>query len=531
MKFPANPSHNMIFEAKEGMLFRYDSTINSWVEIEPESAGPPTATVSKSGLMSSADFDKLKKLTIPPVQSSITGNRCFTVFTEGIVELKGGDEFVKVQGSLDVSNVDRFGDVTEENVPFNIHGATYGFNFLLDIPALVKELRARNQFNPIGPTGQTGKPGPVGDPGEETVLSGPKGLKGEAGQNFACDLTIETENIDVEIQGSLRKVLTNARVVFDEEDPLKYYIEFDRQEVGKQGISADRFMISREDSPWLISASFAGNNRASVKYCDVEPILTILEEKYKTEVDYFKGRYERTVKWWIETMSRVFEEQKAALCCAIACCKSRTANAQSRKHIESIASSALPNKLNVQFVDGKPQCPTPQPSSASVAALGDQLLSNIDEPKQDANLFRAYSASFINSAQPLDDISVEISSSKINWFENSWKSGRSCGVVVRLAGQDYIIFKRSIGDDYKCGGGEVASEPYIANFISHIGHPAIAWPTFDGKTFAPINSDKTIFRYDLKMNSLLEQEFNKGNFVSLRGELRELNKVLFPIML
>jgi hypothetical protein len=135
--------------------------------------------------------------------------------------------------------------------------------------------------------------------------------------------------------------------------------------------------------------------------------------------------------------------------------------------------------------------------------------------------------------EPISDpISCQMAVSHLAWYERGWVAGTCCGVVVNVMGQDYIVVKRSIGGDTSCGGGESDATPCIAK----MGHPAFAWPTLDGRRFAPLpRSEMVTFTYDQQLNELVADKIaqgeytdGKGNPAGVRHLSYQLSKVLFP---
>ena len=125
---------------------------------------------------------------------------------------------------------------------------------------------------------------------------------------------------------------------------------------------------------------------------------------------------------------------------------------------------------------------------------------------------------------------------KLQWYGKGWQNDRCCALVVNVAGQDYIIMKRSIGNNTTCGGGENVDSPCIAAFIKEYGHPAFAWPTLDGQKFAPIPDVAEItFKYDQQLIKLALQNISKGFYKNPKGESQnpqhfvdQFSVILFP---
>jgi hypothetical protein len=125
--------------------------------------------------------------------------------------------------------------------------------------------------------------------------------------------------------------------------------------------------------------------------------------------------------------------------------------------------------------------------------------------------------------------------SHLQWYGKGWYNDRCCGLVVNVAGQDYIIMKRSIGNDTSCGGGENLDTPCVAAFMEEYGHPAFAWPTLDGKKFAPVpDVSNIVFKYDEHLNDMVMRKISNGDFASPKGGnsaryfSNQFSVILFP---
>jgi hypothetical protein len=131
------------------------------------------------------------------------------------------------------------------------------------------------------------------------------------------------------------------------------------------------------------------------------------------------------------------------------------------------------------------------------------------------------------------DTSCRLQASKLRWYENGWLAGRGLGCVINLSGQDYIIIKRSLGDDMSFGGGETPFTPCIAQFIESIGHPSIAWPTLDGKTFAPLSTDAAVMSYNADLSNLAIDIIRDGYYddpIGITSGAEELADKIGPII-
>jgi hypothetical protein len=737
----------MIFELNSGLFFKYDATTRSWIKLTATGVTIPLATFSNDGAMSAVDLKKLNRLVLPPPLSSIIGTDCAAPFRSGTIGLYSGDKFVGVEGTVKVQNIGPTGELLSQDVPFHIHQHTYGFDFTIDFPELVDDLKLRKQFNTSGRQGDKGDKGKQGPRGPDYILTGPPGDAGADGTAPPCSLTVEPDDLQVEPNEGMTKALVGGKVVFDPDDPLKYKIVFDRQLIGPTGYAANKFRVQDDTSSWVLAvtgdqedgpisdprspiacgATIGAGRFQKIFYIDVEPIVNAIRDRFLIEANIIKTGYQNIVKFWVQTMSDLFDEQKAALCCALERCKSIKKNAEIRNDIESLAASAAgsanvllhgrnsdeavnvsptktlrqlgypdvckgdnPSKfpqypnLKTGGVSGfkgdeknDPSPPPPANSGKSAAPAKTQNLAAQVAKTEDAvreavvtldplihstlatavqvpllagdytavisradaridgkhranakiqyfrsglmrsvqfldkgefdNLLDAKSAyeglglSFSHGggmvsvwlpslapqstsgtvevvlrqtrttpqlpdfvvpvksvkvaeakveepvqtpeppaepqAEPVDEtLDCQMSVSHLAWYERSWESGNCCGLVLNVAGQDWIIVKRSFGTDLACGGGESEAEPCIAKFLKTKGHVAFAWPTLDGKTFVPLPAGDTVtFHFDEKLNEMVarlivEGEFEdaKGNPAGIRHLSYQLMTVLFP---
>jgi hypothetical protein len=90
----------------------------------------------------------------------------------------------------------------------------------------------------------------------------------------------------------------------------------------------------------------------------------------------------------------------------------------------------------------------------------------------------------------ISDLVCDMHFQHIKQYEFAWNTGHCCGFLVELDGIQWIVVKRSI--DQSCGGGERADANCIKEGKALNTHPAIAFPTVDGRNF--IGVPKTGFR-------------------------------------
>jgi len=691
-RFPANPSNGMLFEQQPGCLFRYDSAINSWVRLVSNDINLPLASTIRAGAMAALDLKKLNRLVLPPPRSTIIGNDCVAPFRSGVIQLAGGDDFVSVEGNLKVRNIDQTGETVEGEVPYRIHQHTFGYDFTLDLPFLITALKFRNRYKTEGPRGLAGPKGERGAPGSNRIAAGPAGPRGGRGNAPTCDLNVEPEPISSQVRPGLKKAFVSARVVENPNDNTKFTIEFDRQNIGIPGASANKLNVQSQTSSWVLALASVAGAPQRIYYVDVAPILAAANQKFVEEVELLKKGYEDIVQFWVQTMSDLFDEQKNALCCALEFCISKTKSIDARQHMENVAAAALPHaKIQINPRDsseavklssmggilglpgGKDLCSNTSSiftkwsedtyqqqaseSTADVLSSDDSQLGSIIEVTidplnnvglngssslelspgtytiilykfnvninnefyapiaiQHINQGKSKTAKFLNKGRfqflhfaqkayqglttsithdggliniffniyPTENVTGEIKlliiqqaateleespivsspepkptpdsgdqiralsitpqdtacrlqASKLKWYENSWKTNRGIGCIINIGGQDYVVIKRSIGDDTTHGGGESPFTPCVSQFLDTIGHPAIAWPTFDGQTFAPLSADAAIMSYSQDLNNLAIGLIREGYFDAVigstfnAGDLADLlNPILFP---
>lgn len=142
----------------------------------------------------------------------------------------------------------------------------------------------------------------------------------------------------------------------------------------------------------------------------------------------------------------------------------------------------------------------------------------------------------VSTPQPSNDnksmadiISHPLDVSRLQWYENSWRERIGCGCIVNVAGIDYILIKRGVGNVEDCGGGESPSASYMEYFINTIGHPTIAYPTLDGKSFAPYGDGDVTFVYDKEFNDIVANKILSNEYHSSIGTPNNMRYLSFAL--
>jgi hypothetical protein len=130
-----------------------------------------------------------------------------------------------------------------------------------------------------------------------------------------------------------------------------------------------------------------------------------------------------------------------------------------------------------------------------------------------------------------NDFYCSMTSSHLNWYRKGWQQGMCCGLVLNIAGQDYIIFKRDVDQS-----GENEHTQCIAAANQHFKmHPSFAWPTLNDTDFTPIPDGNIMFKYDEEMNITAREKISSLDYRNPRGNPNnhrylayQLNLILFP---
>lgn len=292
-----------------------------------------------AGLMSADDFCKLNTIVIPPPFITITSNKCSTTIKGGIIGIVSGDSYIKVDSSVDIKqNEDGVTPAEYENVPLKIHGNTYGIRFSLDVDRLSAYLIRNGRLILKGTVGDEGEIGETGIAGDDYILSGPKGDDGLPGTTPPINTVIQNETIDVVNVGSTG--ITDIQPIINNDGT--YDLVLTRQPIGDTNVATNRISVNGAETNWAVVVQGPGASRDPY-YLDLGPIHTAIYNRATTYSELIKKGYEDAVKFWIKTMSDLFDSQKSALCCALDRCKSRIKNDSLRRHFELTSATAKPD--------------------------------------------------------------------------------------------------------------------------------------------------------------------------------------------
>jgi len=344
--FPTDPSDGMIFEASPGLFFQYNASDNSWIRIDAYGFLPPASPL-QNGTMSSNDFKKLMNIIIPPPQASLEGDDCSQTYRQGKVGLYSKDESLTINPKLTL-----MGNNTSAQRPWDLHRNTVGIDFRLNVEQFLDEIRKRGNIIERQIVGDTGAQGDKGEAGRDRLDTGPTGPTGIGGANSPFDgvLLEESLNLSAAAADEPRAVVN---VTTNEVSETENYLVFTRANVGNPDACPSEIIPKPIISPWLLVVQRGVTNinkltsltddcgvscaicSGSIYYLNIEPIMQTIFERFKTLVTNLKNAKEDLVASWLKSMVFLFNQQKAALCCALENCRSRTRNVGTRQYIES----------------------------------------------------------------------------------------------------------------------------------------------------------------------------------------------------
>lgn len=362
ISFPQNPEHGTIYEPKPGVFYIYDQTTKTWVRAE--GGAPGLATPLADGLMTAEDLKKLNRIVVPPPQTTLTAENCVGVLESGIIEFRPGDQFLTIEGTAKLMNeVAGIGSADAQVVTRQLHQHTNSFDFRIDTDTFYAYMESTGKFRVITTTGRKGPPGDVGPAGQDDLPYGQKGPTGDAGANAPFDISLEVDPISLEKKSTSKRAIVRFDVenVSEEENYLVAY----RATIGNPtACPADIRLSSALKSTWAVCMPPSIANAArgddecfictgDLYYIDLSSMLQSIENEFDREVATLKSGMEEIVTFWMTIMAGVFDEQKAALCCALEYCRSQSRNQETRRYIEQSRIQAAHSNHSI-IIEGDP---------------------------------------------------------------------------------------------------------------------------------------------------------------------------------
>jgi hypothetical protein len=384
--FPKNPSDGMIFEASPGLFFQFSASEDCWIRVDGLKA-LGLATPTTAGLMSPDDLKKLNGLIIPPPQSTLKGEECKTVFSQGKVRLTSTDASLEISPSLTLQN--KGAGFAQ---PWFLHENTAGYDFNLNFDDILTALKQNGKFTQVQIQGRQGQKGDPGQPGIDRLDTGPKGATGPAGANSPFKGLIATEpNALSLVDDNANRAIVDIQAV---SGPNGNFLIATRANIGNPNACPSEVTPKAIISPQVLVLNKLENSLVrtlaetndchnpcticvtSLHYVNMETLLDSMFERFLEQLSALKTAKEELATTWLQTMITVFSEQKAALCCALENCTTAQSNASQRQYIEQqrIQAAQADQQLIIDGQDDRininmnadAACPSPTPVDANV---------------------------------------------------------------------------------------------------------------------------------------------------------------------
>ena len=346
------PEDGAIIE-KDGIFFQYDISMNSYIRLDGYQSIPMASSI-RNGVMTKEDYQKIESLLTAPPKTTLTTDQCSVTFTTGSIRLFSNDNSIIIEDYLDLYTSD---DTIREQ--WRIHEDTWGFNFGINFDFLVDQMKERNNLVETTIVGARGLPGDKGESGIDQLDTGPQGLQGETGTNAPFEGGLL--NTSQYILKDKNRVVVDVEV--EEISPEENYLIVKRGVAGVTDLCTNMVNVQNENSSLIMARSVDGvlcsqgcfslSTPCSTVYFDIEIITNKIEEHVNWLIAQAKIDRDAKVRNWLNALSRVFNDQKYALCCAIENCQSRQRNKDERRYIESqrIAAAAANYSLDIGTKD------------------------------------------------------------------------------------------------------------------------------------------------------------------------------------
>ena len=126
-------------------------------------------------------------------------------------------------------------------------------------------------------------------------------------------------------------------------------------------------------------------------------------------------------------------------------------------------------------------------------------------------------------------VPCDMSLEHLNFYEVGWKSKACCGAFLEAGGTKWIVVFRSLGADSSCGGGESEDTDCIRHGLNIGVHPAIAFPTLDGKLFLGKPTSFQRFFRDINLEATILGNIIAGDvFESVNNPGDVIKAIIFP---
>jgi hypothetical protein len=356
-----NPTDGQVIEVYPDVWYQFYERQNSWIRLNGYHSIKPATQIS-AGLMTKEDFIKVNTLLTAPPKTILTSEDCAATFDGGAIRLYSRDHSLFVEDYLDLYEV---GDTKREQ--WHIHEDTWGFNFRVNLQFLVEEMKERGNLIAETLVGSKGLPGDRGEPGIDKLDTGPKGEAGEGGLNAPFAGSIANTSDMILKDKSMAIVNIDTEKVSLDENYLVVY----KGTISPENLCTSRVVSENVQSTWVLVRDQQGivcTQGCGVTPCDdhvvfidVEVIVDSIKEHANALILHAKQEREEWVREWLQTMMKVFNDQKNALCCALENCRSRKRNQDERRYVESqrISAASADYQLILSAKDDGEDVPEP----------------------------------------------------------------------------------------------------------------------------------------------------------------------------
>jgi len=359
--FPPNPIDKMIIEVSPNLFFQYEGKQKTWIRLDGFNAFTALATPTENGLMSKDDYNKIYNLLLPPPKTVLKSEYCSFAFEDGIFGFRSSKNDLFIDYNLKLTAKDPAGRIYEEDQLFQIHENTYGLNFTVNLPQLVDKLTVSGQLTYHKEIGPQGKRGETGDLGIDKLETGPQGVRGNRGKNAAFESELVAETVDLSTT-TPQKGITDIKI--NSVSPSENYIIATRANLGNVDYCPEIILPKMSNAKWVVvidegdeytrkykqmcALEICGNDVCGTSvvlvpfcstrlfYIDIADIESQVKTRFLDLLAEMKRAKEDLARKWIGTMSGLFSEQKAALCCALDNCNAKAGGAAARERIEGL---------------------------------------------------------------------------------------------------------------------------------------------------------------------------------------------------
>ena len=366
LEFPSNPTDNMLFEASPNIFYQYEARDKTWVRVEGVQINFDLATPLRDGLMSKEDFKKLNGLLIPPPRTTLKSEDCNLRFDHGTYSIRSTKEHLLIEHDLSLFGADG----SQKKELWRIHENTFGIDFRINLPILVDILTKKGKLTYKKLIGEQGDKGQTGDHGIDKLLTGPRGPKGEDGNNAAYPGSLIKESVPLS-GGDGNRAIVDIDIEEISED--ENYLIVTRANVGNLDQCPTKVKPKKLNSKWVVVLDETAIDKKLIEECDLcstnlcsrdareriirsfcatklfyvdmSPFEEAINNRFTELLTNLKNTKEMLVNEWMKTMIEVFNEQKLAICCAIENCESRRENSSQRARLEQLRVDAASTGL------------------------------------------------------------------------------------------------------------------------------------------------------------------------------------------